>query len=210
MANPAENKEGLKTAILALRDVVLKTAFSYRRSLSADILMVELGVFSDEAAKMRELSRETSTIAGSMVLINHETGKLLLAKPRLEKDLALDLAIEIRIYMMRMTSPRRLRQDKSIGLIITAVPDEQSALTSIAALLIEEKDPTSPAGVMIITTEGSHLFFRTFKTIEQTKSENDALIYQKRGFSMGDFAKLNHLAHFYCPSSGTIATPVVI
>ena len=210
MANPAENKEGLKTAILALRDVVLKTAFSYRRSLSADILMVELGVFSDEAAKMRELSRETSTIAGSMVLINHETGKLLLAKPRLEKDLALDLAIEIRIYMMRMTSPRRLRQDKSIGLIITAVPDEQSALTSIAALLIEEKDPTSPAGVMIITTEGSHLFFRTFKTIEQTKSENDALIYQKRGFSMGDFAKLNHLAHFYFPSSGTIATPVVI
>lgn len=210
MANPAEKKEGLKTATPALRDVVLKTAFSYRRSLPSDIQMMALGVFLDEAAKMRELARKTSTIAGSMVLINHETGKLLLTKPRLEKDLKLELGIEIRIDMMRMTSPRRLRQDKSIGLIITAVPDEQSALTSIATLLLEEKDPISPAGVMIITTEGNHLFFRTSKTIEQTKAENIALINQKRGSSMGDFAKSNHLAHFYCPSNATVATPVVI
>lgn len=210
MSNSAENKEGLQTSTPALRDVVLKTAFSYRRSLPADIQMMELGVFLDEAAKMRELFRETSTIAGSMVLINHETGKLLMTKSRLAKDLKLDFGIEVKINMMRMTAPRRLRQDKSIGLIITAVPDEQSALTGIATLLLEEKDPCSPAGVMIITTEGSHLFFRTSKTIDQTRAENSAFIYQKRGSSMRDFAKSNHLAHFYCPSNGTIATPVVI
>lgn len=210
MGNSAENKEGLQTYTPALRDVVLKTAFSYRRSLPADIQMMELGVFLDEAAKMRELFRETSTIAGSMVLIDHETGKLLMAKPKLAKDLKLDFGIEVKIDLMRMTAPRRLRQDKSVGLIIIAVPDEQSALVGINTLMLEEKDPSSPAGVMIITTEGSHLFFRTSKTIERTRAENIAFIDQNHEFSMEEFAQSYHLAHFYCPSNRTVATPVVI
>ena len=91
-----------------------------------------------------------------------------------------------------------------------ANPDEQLAHSAIATLLIEERNPASPACVMLASENGSHLFFRTSNTAERTEEEKNVIVAQLLGTSISDFAKKNKLAHFYCPKEATIATPAIV
>lgn len=210
MINPAGgNKERLQTATPVLWDIILKTAMSYRRTLYESTQMIEMGVFTEEAERLRELALKSQTHAFCLALVEHRTKKLLLGKPKTQEDSQGVIGLNITFSLHGLTRERSARQDKSIGLVILTARNEFDTLPTVTSLLIEEKNPVSPAGVMIVREQGVDLFFRSLNTIEQTKEENKSLVDRLRGMSIKDFAKLHQLRHFYCPTEATIATPVL-
>ncbi len=211
MANPKEsNKDRLQTATSALRDVVVRAANSYRRTLPSDINMVEMGVFEEESEKLRELALKSGNYADFIAIVEHNTGKLFISEAKSHTGSQVSAKLKIKINALAMTRQRNARQDRSIGLIASTAKNDFDNLALVASLLIEEREPLSPAGIMIVGQEGTHLFFRSSNTIEQTIKQNNDLIVQARGTSIKDFAKWNQLKHFYCPKGKTTATPVLM
>lgn len=205
------NKDRLQTTTPVLRDLVVRTANSHRRNFPTDVNTVDMGIFSEEAEKLRELASKSGTFASFTALVEHATGKLRLTPIRSQNDSRLALELNIKINIFAMTRQRRERQDRSIGLIVSTTKNDFDNLPLVANLLIEEREPLSPAGVMLVAEDGVHLFFRSQNTPEETTEQNNKLISQLQGrTSVTDFARWNQLRHFYCPKGQITATPVLM
>ena len=204
------NREYLQVKSPELKDVVIRTSKFGKRTLPGDIKLIDLGIFAEEADKLRKMISPSGPQASQIAVVDHINTKFLLSDIRHAKgDTPAVFDLKIHIYEQFMNEERDLRQDKSVGLLITTLTDQHDAIKAVAQLLIEEKDISSPTGAMIITSEGMHLFFRSQHTIEQTREENKNLIKLNRA-NIKDFAKFNQLRHFYCPVGKTIATPVMM
>lgn len=211
MVNPAESgKDRLKLATPALKDIVLRTTTSYRRTLPADTQIIDLGNLEEEARNLKAVATEKSSNVTSIIIANHQNRKLSISQPLIAEDNRVQMSLDIRVNLLGLFLDRGFRQDKSGDLIISTARNDLEITPMIAKLLLDDEVILSPAGVMVVADEGYHLFFRSLDTIVQTAQENKALIDHSKGMSMKDFAKLYQLRYFYCPNGATTATPVLM